>query len=183
MLALRHALKEDAMTGIDRRHLIGALAAGGAAAAAARAAAAPAELKLDDIKKETPVACLYHCDFGDSARFDAMLRNMNNHLSVYEFDPFQIKLVMVNHGPGIKYFLDDLTDTPWAKETLDPELAKRAAGLSKYGVETYLCKITFDRLKIPLSKARKDAYIRLVPSGVATVAALQGKGFAYLKSG
>jgi intracellular sulfur oxidation DsrE/DsrF family protein len=31
--------------------------------------------------------------------------------------------------------------------------------------------------------AKPAPYIRMVPSGVATAAALQGKGFAYLKVG
>ena len=33
------------------------------------------------------------------------------------------------------------------------------------------------------AKTRKDAFLKFVPSGVATVAELQGKGFAYLKVG
>ena len=32
-------------------------------------------------------------------------------------------------------------------------------------------------------EAKSDPFIKLVPSGVATVAELQGKGFAYLKVG
>ena len=30
-------------------------------------------------KKDTDVACLYHCDFGDPQRFSQMLQNMHNH--------------------------------------------------------------------------------------------------------
>jgi intracellular sulfur oxidation DsrE/DsrF family protein len=55
--------------------------------------------------------------------------------------------------------------------------------LAKYGVEVYLCKITFKSLKIDLGLTKDVPYIKLVPSGVATVAALQSKGFAYLKVG
>ena len=171
------------MTDIDRRLLLGALAAGGALATAGSARAATTELALKDLKKEAPISCLYHCDFGDPKRFDAMLRNMNNHLDVYGFDPFAIKLVTVNHGPGVQYFLKDLAGTPWAEAKLDPEFADRIAGLAKYGVEHYLCNITFTRLKIPHDKIREAPYVKLVPSGVATVADLQSKGFAYLKSG
>jgi hypothetical protein len=171
------------MTDIDRRLALGALAAGGVLTATGAARAATAELALKDIKKEAPVSCLYHCDFGDPKRFDAMLRNMNNHLEVYGFDPFQIKLVTVNHGPGVQYFLKDLKDTPWAEAKLNEDFPDRIAGLAKYGVEHYLCAITFKRLKIPTDKIREAPYVKLVPSGVATVADLQGKGFAYLKSG
>jgi intracellular sulfur oxidation DsrE/DsrF family protein len=112
-----------------------------------------------------------------------MLNNINNHLSAYEFDPLKIKVVVVAHGAGIKFFMEDLTGTPWEKDTVNPDIYKRFTGLSKYGVEGYLCQITYKRLKIDPAKTRKDAFLKFVPSGVATVAELQAKGFAYLKVG
>jgi intracellular sulfur oxidation DsrE/DsrF family protein len=152
-------------------------------AAAGTARAAPDVLDLGQIKKDTDVACLYHCDFGDPARFSQMLQNMLNHYSAYEFDSFKLKLVLVAHGAGLKFFLDDLSGTPWEKDKIDPELYKRFTGLTKYGVEGYLCQITYTRLKIDLAKTRKDAFLKFVPSGVATVAELQAKGFGYIKVG
>jgi intracellular sulfur oxidation DsrE/DsrF family protein len=89
----------------------------------------------------------------------------------------------VAHGTGLKFFLDDLSGTPWEQETVDPDLYKRLVGLSKYGVEAYLCRITYKRLNIDAAKTRKDDFLKFVPSGVATVAELQGKGFAYVKVG
>jgi len=160
-----------------RRGMIGALAASGASLAGA-ALAAPAVLDIASVKKDTDFACLYHCDFGDPQRFSAMLQNMNNHYSAYEFDSFKLKLVMVVHSAGIKFFLDDLSGTPWEKDTIDPDIYKRFTGLTKYGVEAYLCQITYRRLKIDPAKTRNDAFLKFVPSGVATVAELQSKGFA-----
>ena len=173
------------MTEIDRRHILTALAAGGAVAAGTVSAqAVPQALSFADLKKNADMGCLYHCDFGDDNRYSALLRNINNHLSVYNFDPLKIKIVIVAHSAGIKYHLKSLDGTPWAKQPpLDPELAKRMDGLGKYGVEVYLCQITFKSLKIDLGLAKEAPYIKLVPSGVATAAALQGKGFAYLKVG
>ncbi len=173
------------MTDIDRRHLIGALAAGSVALTGAiPASAALPELKFGDLKKDTDIACLYHCDFGDNARYDAMLRNINNHLSAHEFDPMAIKIVIVAHGPGIKFHLTDLAGTPWEKApAIDPDYAKRMAALAQYGVEVYLCRITFERMGLDLARAKTLPYIKIVPSGVATVAFLQSKGYAYLKVG
>jgi len=37
--------------------------------------------------------------------------------------------------------------------------------------------------EVDLAKAKKDSFLKFVPSGVATVAELQSKGFAYLKVG
>jgi intracellular sulfur oxidation DsrE/DsrF family protein len=173
------------MTDIDRRHVLTALAAGGAVAAGAAAArAAPKELTLADMKKEAEVSCLYHCDFGDDKRYSAMLRNINNHLSVYNFDPLSTKIVIVAHSNGIKYHLKTLAGTPWEKSPpIDSDLDKRMDALAKYGVEVYLCKITFASQKLDLALAKDVPYIKIVPSGVATVATLQGKGYSYLKVG
>src|SRR5581483_4860042 len=129
----------------SRRDVLGALAVSGATLTAARAVAAPAKVDLAALKKDTDVACLYHCDFGDPQRFSQMLTNINNHLSVYEFDTMRVKLVIVTHGAGVKFFLDDLTGTPWEKDHIDPDLYKRVTALSKFGVEAYLCQITFKR--------------------------------------
>ena len=171
------------MTDTSRRNFIGALALSGAALGSTRVASAPAQLSLSDIKKDTDIACLYHCDFGDVQRFSQMLTNINNHLSAYEFDPMRVKLVIVTHGAGIKYFLADRAGTPWEKDQIDEDLFKRYVGLTKFGVECYLCEITYKRNKIDLAKTRNDPSLKFVPSGVATVAELQSKGFAYLKVG
>ena len=171
------------MTITTRRGMIGAMAASGAALAATRLDAAPNVLDFGNMKKDTDVACLYHCDFGDPRRFGQMLRNINNHLSVYEFDTLRLKLVIVAHGAGVKFFMKDRAGTPWEKDTINPDLYKRFVELAKFGVEAYLCQITFQRQKIDLAKAHEAPYIKVVPSGLATVAELQAKGFAYLKVG
>jgi intracellular sulfur oxidation DsrE/DsrF family protein len=172
------------MTDFDRRHVLTALAAGGVVAASSvTAQAAPNELAFADMKKDTNIACLYHCDFGDDKRYGAMLRNINNHLSAYNFDPLSIKIVIVAHSAGIKYHLKSLAGTPWSKAEINPALAQRMDALAKYGVEVYLCKITFKSNKIDLSQAKDAPYVKLVPSGVGTVGALQSKGYGYLKVG
>jgi uncharacterized protein len=170
------------MTDIDRRHVVAGLVTSGVVYCDP-AAAAPPELALEDFKKETEVACVYHCDFGEAGRFAQQLRNINNHLAIYNFDRSAMKIVIVAHAAGIKYFLADLAGTPWSEERLDPDLDKRMQALGQHGVEVFLCKFTFASLKIDRAKARSDDYIKFVPSGVAAVGALQAKGFAYLKVG
>ena len=168
----------------SRREIIGAMAASGAVlASTAGVRANPAPIDLAQIRKETDIACVYHCDFGDAQRFSQMLQNMLNHYSAYEFDSFRLKLVVVAHAAGIKFFLADRTGTPWEQDNIDPEIYQRFVGLTKYGAEGYLCRITYTRLKIDPAKTRKDTFLKFVPSGVATVAELQAKGFGYLKVG
>jgi uncharacterized protein len=168
----------------NRREIIGAMAASGTVLAAAEAARGePVPIDMADLKKETDVACVYHCDFGDPQRFSQMLQNMLNHYSAYEFDSFRLRLVVVAHGAGLKFFLADRSGTPWEKEEIDPAIYQRFVGLAKYGAEAFLCQITYKRLNIDPAKTRKDGFLKFVPSGVAAVAELQGKGFAYLKVG
>jgi uncharacterized protein len=177
------ANEEASMKPTSRRKFIGALALSGAGFAASRSHAAPVHLDVAAVKKDTDYACLYHCDFGDPERFSQLLTNMNNHLSAYEFDPMRIKLLIVAHGAGIKFFLEDLSGTVWEKDKISEDIYKRVAGLSKFGVEAYLCQITFKSQNIDMTRARKDEFIKFVPSGVASAAELQSKGFAYLKVG
>lgn len=172
------------MTDIDRRALLGGMVlAGGAMATAGTALAAPKMLKLDEIKKEADVACLYHCDFGDPPRFVQMMRNISNHYSVYGADPFAVQIAVVAHGPGVKFFLESLEGTQWVDQVMVPKTFEQVQNVAKNGLKVYLCNITFERLKLDREKVRKADFISFVPSGVATVAALQSKGFGYLKVG
>ncbi len=171
-------------TEIDRRNLLTALAAGRVVAASALSAqAAPKMLPFAETKKDTDIACLDHCDFGDDKCYSAMLRNINNHLSAYNFDPLKIKIVIVAHWAGSKHHLKMLDGTPWAKHAIEPSLGQRVEGLAKYGVKVYLCEITFKSKKLDTALAKDASYVRLVPSGVGTVGELQSKGYGYLKAG
>ena len=97
--------------------------------------------------------------------------------------PFGLQLALVVHSVGIKFFLSTLEGTPWKDEVIPPETFERLTALSKNGLKVYLCEITFKRLNIDTAKVKDAPFISFVPSGVATVAALQSKGFAYLKVG
>jgi intracellular sulfur oxidation DsrE/DsrF family protein len=171
------------MTSHTRRDIMRGLALAGGTLAAGTALAAPAMMKLDEIAKQAKTACLYHCDFGDPNRFNQMLRNISNHYAVHNADPFEIELAVVAHGQGVKFFLSTLDKTPWAADKIPDDLFARAESLSKNGLRVFLCDITFAILKIDRETIRKADFIHMVPSGVATIAALQGKGFAYLKVG
>ena len=169
----------------SRRTLLGfvSLAAAGVGLRSSSAEAATRQTDLSQLKKGPMTSCLYHCDFGDSARFSQVLTNILNHYSVYGNDPKKIKLVIVTHSQGVKFFLSDLVGTPWEKETLDPEIYNRVVKLAELGFEAYLCQLTFKRLGIDPAKARSDRFLSFVPSGVAAVGDLQAKGYSYLKVG
>ncbi len=179
---LGNGLKEQTMTDFDRRAVVGGLTVAGLAAVSTSANAAPSMLKLADIKKEADVACVYHCDFGETPRFAQVLNNISNHYSVYG-NPLEVQLAIVAHSAGVRYFLTDWVGSPWKDEALDPGIFERVQNVAKDGLKVYLCDITFQRLKLDRAKVRNAEFISFVPSGVATVAALQSKGFGYIKIG
>lgn len=171
------------MTDVRRRDLIAGLAVAGGALVAQAGTGAARTLDPKTVKKDTDVACVYHCDFGEPARIGQMITNIDNHLSVYDYDPFKAKIVVVAHGAGIKPLLDNLEGTPWSKDAPHSALYERYRTLAKLGVEVYLCQITFKRNKIDPAKARTDDFIKLVPSGVGALGELQSRGFSYVKVG
>jgi uncharacterized protein len=168
------------MADVDRRALMGTLMAVGAASAAS---AQPVIKPLSDLKKEADAACVYHVDYGDAPRFVQTLTNISNHYSAYGANPFDLQIALVAHGQGVKFFFETLENTPWKEEVMVPQIFERIAAVAKNGLKVHLCNITFERLKLDHTKVRKADFISFVPSGVATVAALQGKGFAYIKIG
>ena len=108
--------------------------------------------------------------------------NISNHYSVYG-NPLDLQLAIVAHGQGVKFFMSDLEGTTWKDEAMVPKLFDRVVDVAKNGLQVYLCDITFERLKLDRAKARSEGFVQFVPSGVATVGALQGKGFGYIKVG
>ena len=165
---------------MDRRSFFKIGAAAVALTAADKmASAANVKLRFEDMKKHAKINVVYHADFPQEKRFKTMLRNITNHLSVYDFDPFQIKIIVVSHGAGAKFFLKDLKGTKWAKEPIDQEaLRAKMEELIQYGVEFYLCGITVKRAKLT---GKLYDFVKIVPSGVGTVAYLQSLGYAYIK--
>lgn len=138
--------------------------------------------RIEDFKKETPIGVVYHCDFPSEERFQFMCGNIRNHLSVYNFDPNKIRIVVVCNGDGVRFMMRDLTGSPWEKEKISiEENYKRLKELADYKVEFYVCAITVNRNKLDTKKLFE--FVRLVPSGVATIAYLQTIGYAYIKSG
>ena len=75
------------MSRFSRRDILGgAVTTGAALGAAAVAQAEPKQLPIQNMKKTAQNATVYHCDFGDAGRFSQQLRNINNHLAVYNYD-------------------------------------------------------------------------------------------------
>ena len=114
------------------------------------------------------VKVVYHLNEGILQASRAM-GNIRNHLDA---DP-TAKIVVVTHGAGIDFLLEGATNK--AEQPFTGAIGE----LSGRGVEFLVCNNTLTGRKIDKNKVAMEA--RVVPSGVAEVANLQAKGFAYIK--
>lgn len=110
---------------------------------------------------------VYHVN--DSANARVAMNNVNNHLNATP----GAKIVVVTHGKGIDFLLNDAKDDKG-------EFASVVSGLKAKGVDFRVCNNTLVGRKIDPATVNLEASI--VPSGVAEIGRLQSKeGYAYLK--
>lgn len=118
-----------------------------------------------DSKQEKVV---YHIN--DSAVARVAMRNVQNHINA---NP-DAKIVVVTHGKGIDFLLND------AKDEKGEPYQPQVAGLKDKGVEFRVCRNTLTGRKLDDKAVIMDATV--VPSGVAEIGRLQSKeGYVYLK--
>jgi hypothetical protein len=115
-----------------------------------------------------PDKVVYHIN--DSATAAAALRNISNHLEV---NP-EAKIVVVNHGLGVDYLMND------AKDKNGNPYNIRVEELNGKGVVFDVCEITLKSRKLERKQFIPEA--KFVPSGVAELGKLQQReGYAYIK--
>ena len=110
---------------------------------------------------------VYHVN--DSANARMAMNNVNNHLNAAP----GAKIVVVTHGKGIDFLLNDAKDDKG-------EFASVVSGLKAKGVDFRVCNNTLVSRKIDPATVNLEA--RIVPSGVAEIGRLQAKeSYVYLK--
>ena len=111
---------------------------------------------------------VYHINDASVAR--VAMRNIQNHITASP----DAKIVVVTHGKGIDFLLND------AKDDKGEAYLTQVAGLKEKGVDFRVCQNTLKSRKLEDSAVIVDASI--VPSGVAEIGKLQAKeGYVYLK--
>ncbi len=114
---------------------------------------------------------VYHINYNDQKQLTAALGNAKNHIAAIGKDKIDMKIVM--HGNGV-----DLLKI--ANTNLD--MQQKVINLKKDGVDFEVCKNTLVGKKINYKSDLFDVSEKdIVPSGVAEVAILQHKGYAYIK--
>jgi len=114
---------------------------------------------------------VYHINYDDQKKLNGTLRNIQNHINAVGKENLDLRVVV--HGKGAALLLN-------AKEDL--MLQEKIDNLKGQGIKFNVCNITLTRMKLDY---KKDLFgvtdEDIVPSGVAEIAALQAKGYVYLK--
>lgn len=144
--------------------LLTALILPGAYAAAPVKANKPAAVEAAPVLEEKVV---YHINDASVARM--AMRNIDNHVVASS----GAKIVVVTHGKGIDFLLNDAKDDKGA-------YAPQVAALKEKGVEFRVCRNTLKGRNLGDDAVILEAQV--VPSGVAEIGKLQAReGFVYLK--
>jgi hypothetical protein len=114
---------------------------------------------------------VYHLNSADAKHQKAFLGNVQNHVKAVGKDKLDLRVVM--HGDGV-----DMLKNAKA----DEGIKQKINDLKLQGVHFNVCKNTLVNKKIDSKKDLYDvADSDIVPSGVAEIAILQSKGYAYVK--
>lgn len=135
--------------------------------------------KALDTKKEAKngyhqIHVVYHISDVHSAT-DA-LRNAKNHLDAVGDE--NIDMIVVTHSSGAFALVDGAMGAK-DKEGKALDFRDQVASLANRGVKFQICANTIKGKKIDPKKISE--YAEIIPSGVAQVAELQTRGYAYVK--
>jgi intracellular sulfur oxidation DsrE/DsrF family protein len=122
---------------------------------------------------------VYHINYDDTKQLTGALRNVQNHINAIckkgDTTPCSEKLDLkiVMHGKGVDLLKQANTDL---------DMQQKVISLKKQGVGFQVCANTLKGKKINYKNDLFDVSEKdIVPSGVAELAILQQKGYAYVK--
>ena len=126
---------------------------------------------------------VYHINYDDPKKQAGALRNIQNHINATGAENLDIKVVL--HGNGLALLLepDSLAKLKKFKHAnADDTMTAKIDNLKNQGIVFNVCANTVKGRKVEIDTDlynvdQKD----IVPSGVAELAILQQKGYAYIK--
>jgi intracellular sulfur oxidation DsrE/DsrF family protein len=114
---------------------------------------------------------VYHVNGDDEKQLKATLANIQNHINAVGKENLDLRVVM--HGNGVALL---------QKANTDPDMQSKVINLKKQGIHFNVCANTLKGKKINYKNDMFDVSEQdIVPSGVAEIAALQAKGYSYVK--
>lgn len=131
-----------------------------------------------------PIKIVFDVHTGNDANFQFIMNNLNNLTKSVNQDPKKLQIVLVFYGPGIKYMLNDLSNTPFSKDkNLENNLMDYQMMLQSYKeegiVHYHVCHKSLNAFHV----SPKDvvSFAKVVPAGILDIAKLEEKGYAYIR--
>ncbi|OGI46048.1 MAG: hypothetical protein A2151_09660 [Candidatus Muproteobacteria bacterium RBG_16_65_34] len=114
---------------------------------------------------------VYHLNVDDPAQLKATVQNVQNHINAVGQENLDLRVVM--HGNGIALL---------QQANNDADMQSKVINLKKQGIHFNVCANTLKGKKLNYKNDLFDVSEQdIVPSGVAEIAALQAKGYSYVK--
>ena len=124
---------------------------------------------------------VYHVNYDNAKRQGGALRNAQNHINAVGAENLDLRVVM--HGKGLSMLLLP-EEVKYTKLPVGNATDKQQAvidNLKRQGVTFKICANTLVGKMIENDQLYDAELVDVVPSGVAEIAKLQGKGFSYLR--
>lgn len=114
---------------------------------------------------------VYHINTDDPRAQKGAMRNIQNHINAVGAENLDLRVVM--HGNGLSLLM---------RANEDDQVQSSVAHLKNQGIGFKVCANTLKGRKISYQDDLYDVeQADIVPSGVAEIAHLQGKGYSYVK--
>lgn len=125
---------------------------------------------------------VYHINYDNPKQQAGALRNIQNHINAVGSENLDIKVVL--HGNGLSLLLDpeSLENVKMKYANASEKMQVNISALKDQGIEFNVCANTLKGRNISFEDDLYDvSKSDIVPSGVAELAILQGKGYGYIK--
>ncbi len=114
---------------------------------------------------------VYDVNYDDPKRHNGTLRNIQNHINAVGKENLDLRVVM--HGKGVSLLKHAKNDS---------QIQRKVANLKKQGVKFNVCADTLSAKNINYKNDLYDVSKKeIVPNGIAEIADLQTRGYAYIK--
>jgi hypothetical protein len=129
-----------------------------------------------------PQKVVYHINYDNPKRQQGALRNIQNHINAVGVDKLDLKVVMHGNGLSLLTYPEAVGATKMKVGNASDDMQARVSTLKGQGVAFLVCANTVKGRNINVEDHLYDVEESdIVPSGVAELASLQNKGYAYIK--
>ncbi len=141
-------------------------------------------MMVSAISLANPVKIVFDVHTGNDAKFQFIMNNLKNLTHNTGENPKNLQLYLVFYGPAIKYMLNSLDKTVFAKDkTLANNLMDYQMQLQVYQQEGIVhFRVCHESLNAyHISPKDVVSFAKVIPAGILELAKLEHEGYAYIR--